>query len=185
MNILPRNPYPLGVQCNDEGVNFCLYADNTACVELCLFNAVDDNKESQRIKMYQRTHCVWHSFIKDIKSGQLYAYRVNGPYERHNGHRFNPNKLLLDPYAKAITGLPECRDEILGYDVNDVQDGNSFSVTDSVPFMPKCVAIDDAFNWEDDQPPKTKYHNSVTYELHVKGFTHLHPSIPDNIKGTV
>jgi isoamylase len=184
MNILPGNPYPLGAQATDEGVNFCLYADNAAKVELCLFNTVDDKKESQRIKMYQRTHCVWHTFIKGLKPGQLYAYRVNGPFEPHNGHRFNTNKLLLDPYAKAITGLPEWRDEIFGYDTHDPRNGDSFSVTDSAPFMPRCVVIDDAFNWEDDKPPKIKYHDSMVYELHVKGFTHLHPSIPGNIRGT-
>ena len=184
MNILPGSSYPLGAIWNGDGINFCLYADNATNVELCLFDAVDDKKETQRIKMQQRTYCVWHTYIKGLKPGQLYGYRVNGPYDPRNGQRFNPNKLLLDPNAKAITGLPEWRDEIFGYDIKDAQDGNSFSTTDSAPFMPKCVVIDDAFNWEDDCNPKTKYHNSIIYELHVKGFTHLHPLIPEEIKGT-
>ena len=184
LDALPGKPYPLGATWDDKGINFCLYADNATHVELCLFNSVDDKKETQRIKMQQRTHCVWHSFIPGLKPGQLYGYRVHGPYEPHNGHRFNPNKLLLDPYAKAITGLPEWRDEIFGYDRKNADNGNSFSITDSAPFMPKCVVVDDAFNWEGDQYPKTKYHNTIIYELHVKGFTQSHPSIPENIKGT-
>lgn len=184
MNMEAGNPFPLGAVWNGKGVNFCLYADKATHVELCLFNAVDDIKETERLPMKRRTHAVWHSFIKDLKPGQLYAYRVHGPYEPHNGHRFNANKLLLDPYAKAITGLPQWRDEIFGYDRKNPENGNSFSNTDSAPFMPKCVVIDDVFDWEGDQLLKTKYHNSIIYELHVKGFTKLHPNIPDEIKGS-
>ena len=184
LNVLPGKPYPLGATWDGEGINFCLYADNATHVELCLFNSTKSKTESARIKMYQRTHAVWHTYIRDLKPGQLYAYRVHGAYEPHNGHRFNPNKLLLDPYAKAITGLPEWGDEIFGYDRKHADNGNSFSTKDSAPFMPRCVVVNDAFNWEDDAHPKTKYHNTIIYELHVKGFTQLHPSIPDNIKGT-
>ncbi|MBV9962730.1 MAG: glycogen debranching protein GlgX [Parafilimonas sp.] len=184
MNVEPGKPFPIGATYYKDGVNFCLYSDNATGVELCLFSSVNDKHETHRIKMKKRTHCVWHSFIPGLKAGQLYAYRVYGPYEPHNGHRFNPNKLLLDPYAKAITAFTEWRDDIFGYNINDAQNGNSFSDTDSAPFMPKCVVVDDAFNWEDDAAPKTKYHNSIIYELHVKGFTHLHPSIPKEIKGT-
>src|SRR5690349_6841484 len=126
-------PYPLGAVYNGEGVNFCLYADNATEVELCLFDTVDDIKETHLIKMRQRTHCVWHSFIQGLKPGQLYAYRVNGPYEPQRGHRYNINKLLLDPYAKAITGLPEWRDELFSYDRQHPQNGNSFSHADRAP----------------------------------------------------
>jgi isoamylase len=184
LNALPGTPYPLGATWDGAGINFCLYADNATHIELCLFNSIKDKTESHRVKMRQRTHCVWHTYIPDLKPGQLYGYRVHGPYEPYNGHRFNPNKLLLDPYAKAITGLPKWGDEVFGYDRKNADNGNSFSIKNSAPFMPRCIVVNDAFDWEDDAHPKTKYHNTIIYELHVKGFTQLHPSIPNNIRGT-
>src|SRR5947208_2956624 len=108
VDVMAGKPYPLGATYDAHGVNFSLYADNATHVELCLFNSLQDKTESCRINMRQRTHCTWHTYIPNLHPGQLYAYRVHGPYEPHKGHRFNPNKLLLDPYAKAITGLPKC-----------------------------------------------------------------------------
>ena len=122
ITVYPGNPYPLGATWNGKGVNFALYADNATGVDLCLFNNTEQDVESVKIRMTERTHHVWHVFLPDIKPGQLYGYRVYGPYEPHNGHRFNPHKLLIDPYAKAIAGTIEWHDAMFGYEIgNPVQ----------------------------------------------------------------
>jgi isoamylase len=180
----PGSPYPLGATCNEEGVNFALFADNATGVELCLFNAPQDTKESVSIKIRERSHHVWHIFIPGIKPGQLYGYRVHGPYTPEEGHRYNPRKLLIDPYTKAIAGTIAWNDALFGYEIGNPAEDLSLSALDSAPFIPKSVVINDQFDWEDDQAPKTPYHRSVIYEAHVKGFTMMHPDIPENIKGT-
>jgi glycogen operon protein len=180
----PGSPYPLGAICNNEGVNFALYADNATGVELCLFNSVRDEKEFATIKIKERTHHIWHIFLPDVKPGQLYGYRVYGPFAPEEGHRYNHHKLLIDPYAKAIAGIIAWNDALFGYEIGNPDEDLSFSTLDSAPFIPKSVVINDHFDWGDDKPPKTPYHKSVIYEAHVKGFTKLHPEIPDEIKGT-
>ncbi|NDK57491.1 glycogen debranching protein GlgX [Pontibacter fetidus] len=182
--IYPGNPYPLGATWDGEGVNFALYADNATGVELCLFDDITSEQESVKIKLVERTHQIWHTYLPEVKPGQLYGYRVQGPYEPENGHRFNQNKLLLDPYAKAISGPVEWHDSLFGYKVGDSAEDLSFSETDSAPFIPKAVVIDPNFDWQGDKPPKIPYHKSVIYEAHVKGFTYLHPDIPEEIRGT-
>ncbi|MBC5774776.1 glycogen debranching protein GlgX [Pontibacter sp. KCTC 32443] len=184
IQIYPGNPYPLGATWDGEGVNFALYADNATGVELCLFDDVTSEQESVKIKMVERTHQIWHTYLPDVGPGQLYGYRVQGPYEPTQGHRFNENKLLLDPYAKAISGAVEWHDSLFGYKVGDPAEDLSFSETDSAPYIPKAVVIDPNFDWQGDKPPKTPYHKSIIYETHVKGFTYLHPEIPENIRGT-
>jgi len=177
-------PYPLGSTYDGKGVNFALYAENATGVELCLFNSPNDPTESLKIKIKERSHQVWHVYIPELEPGQLYGYRVYGPYEPHNGHRFNPNKLLIDPYAKAISGIIKVNDDLFGYEIGHPDEDLSYSEIDSAPSMAKCVVIDTKFNWENDKSPNIPYHQSIIYELHVKGFTKLHPDIPEEIRGT-
>jgi len=182
--IYPGKPYPLGATWDGEGGNFALFADSATAVELCLFKNKDDEVESQKIKVNERTHQIWHVYLPGVKPGQLYGYRVDGPYEPENGNRFNKNKLLIDPYAKAISGVIDWHDALYGYEIGNPDEDLSFSQMDSAPFMPKSVVIDPAFDWENDKPLGTPYHQSVIYEAHVKGFTKMHPEIPENIRGT-
>jgi isoamylase len=182
--IYPGNAYPLGATWDGQGVNFALYSENATGADLCLFNSADDEKEYERIKIEEVSHHVWHVYIPDLKPGQLYGYRVYGPYEPHNGHRFNPNKLLIDPYAKAVAGQVKWSDAVFGYEMGNPEEDLSFSETDSAPFVPKSVVIDHNFNWEGDRPPSIPYHQTIIYETHVKGFTKLHPDIPEEIRGT-
>lgn len=182
--IYPGNPYPLGATWDGKGVNFALFADNATKVELCLFKSPTDKSAFATIKFIERTHQVWHGYVPGIGPGQLYGYRVHGPYEPANGHRFNPNKLLIDPYAKAIAGTIDWHDSLFGYEINHPDEDFSFSETDSAPFIPKSVVVDSNYNWEGIKSPKIPYHKSIIYETHVKGFTQLHPDIPENIRGT-
>lgn len=184
ITIYPGNPLPLGATWDGKGVNFALYAENATAVELCLFNALEDDVETLKIKLFERTHQIWHIYLPDTKPGQLYGYRVYGPYEPENGYRFNSNKLLLDPYAKAISGTFIWNDALFGYELGNEQQDLSFSHTDSAPFTPKSVVIDPQFDWQGVGKPQIPYHESVIYEAHVKGFTKLHPEIPENIRGT-
>ncbi len=182
--VYPGHPYPLGATWDGSGVNFALYADNATGVTLCLFETNESGKESAKIEMTERTHQIWHVYLPDAKPGQLYGYRVTGPYDPRNGHRFHPFKLLIDPYAKAIAGTIEWHDSLFGYIKGAPDPDLTFNRTDSASHVPKCVVIDPNFDWEGDKLPKTSYHKSVIYEAHVKGFTQLHPEIPDEIKGT-
>lgn len=184
-NIYPGKPYPLGATYDGEGVNFALFSDNATGVELCLFYSSSENKVSEeRIKITERTHQIWHCYLPRVKTGQLYGYRVHGPYEPELGHRFNANKVLIDPYARAISGTINWHDSLFGYELGHQAEDLSFSTSDSSPYIPKAVVVDQSFDWEDDKPPRTPYHQSVIYEAHVKGFTQMHPDIPDEIKGT-
>lgn len=184
ITVYPGHPYPLGATWDGNGVNFALYADNATAVELCLFDSNESGEETEKIELTERTHQIWHVYLPDAKPGQLYGYRVHGPYDPQNGHRFNPFKLLIDPYAKAIAGTIEWHDSLFGY-IMGVPDADlTFNRTDSAPYVPKCVVIDPNFDWDGDKPPKTSYHKSIIYETHIKGFTNLNPDIPDEIKGT-
>lgn len=180
----PGSPYPLGATWDGNGVNFALYADKATGVELCLFKSTTDEKEFVKLKMNERSHQVWHIYIPGLKPGQLYGYRVHGAYEPNNGQRFNPHKLLLDPYAKAIAGKIEWSDSLFGYEVGSEEEDLSLSEQDSAAFLPKCVVIDPTFDWESDTPPRIPYHKSIIYEAHVRGFTMLHPDIPKDIRGS-
>ncbi|MDB5150993.1 MAG: glycogen operon protein, partial [Mucilaginibacter sp.] len=183
-NILPGKPFPLGTTWDGRGVNFALYSENATGVELCLFDAENGQRETAKIKITEKTDFIWHIYIKDLAPGQLYGFRVYGPYEPENGHRFNANKLLIDPYAKAISGSIEWNDALFSYKVGDPQEDLSFSETDSAPYLPKSVVIDHHFNWEEDIAPAYQYYNTVIYEAHVKGFTKLNPDIPEELRGT-
>jgi isoamylase len=182
--VYPGNPYPLGATWDVEGVNFALYADNATGVDLCLFNSIEDDTESIKIRMKERSHHVWHVYVPDLLPGQLYGYRVYGPFEPLKGCRYNPNKLLIDPYAKAISGTIQWHESLFGYEMGHPDEDLSFNDQDSAPYIPKAVVTDPNFDWEGDKSPKTPYYKSVIYETHVKGFTKLHPEIPKNIQGT-
>jgi isoamylase len=178
----PGNPYPLGATCDGEGTNFALYSENGTAVELCLFDL--NHKETARIKVTERSHHVWHIYIPGIQSRQLYGYRVYGPYEPENGYRFNPNKLLIDPYAKAISGTIKWDEALYGYHPGAENEDLSFNEADSGTLMPKSVVVDFSFDWGNDKPLKIPYHKTIIYEAHVKGLSFLHPAIPENIRGT-
>jgi len=180
----PGQPYPLGATWDGEGVNFALYAENATSVELCLFDAPKDAAERDCVKLADRNNHVWHIYLPGIKPGQLYGYRADGPFEPNEGHRFNRNKVLIDPYAKAIAGTVSWHDSLFGYEMGHPDQDLSFNAADSAPFIPKSVVIDGQFDWENDQPLKTPYHESIIYETHVKGFTQLHPDIPEELRGT-
>jgi glycogen operon protein len=182
--IYPGNPYPLGATPDKEGVNFAVYAENATGVDLCLFSSLQDEVENLKIRMKERSHHIWHVYVPGLKPGQLYGYRVFGKYEPYEGHRFNPNKLLIDPYAKAVSGTISWDDSLFGYEVGNRLQDVSFSTADSAPFIPKSVVVDPEFDWEGDTPPNIPYHQTIIYETHVKGFTELHPEIPEEIRGT-
>jgi isoamylase len=182
-SIQTGTPFPLGATWKGNGVNFALYTENASGVDLCLFDN-DTRTESHRINLLERTGNIWHVFLTHVKPGQLYGYRVKGPYEPHNGHRFNENKLLIDPYAKAISGTIQWHDSLFAYEIGSNEEDLSFSKTDSAPFIPKSVVIDPHFDWEGDQLLKTPFHNSIIYEMHVKGFSRLNPEIPEHLRGT-
>ncbi len=184
ITVYTGTPYPLGATWDGKGVNFALYAENAEGVDLCLFDDEENPLESVKIRIQERSHHVWHVYVPGLKPGQLYGYRVYGPYEPENGHRFNPHKLLIDPYAKAISGTIQWHNSLFGYIIGDEQADLSFSTEDSAPYIPKSVVVDSNFDWGDDTPPRIPYHRSIIYETHVKGFTQLHPDIPDEIKGT-
>ncbi|MCX6967916.1 MAG: glycogen debranching protein GlgX [Verrucomicrobia bacterium] len=177
-------PYPLGATWRGNGVNFALYSENATGVDLCLFDSADAPHEQIRIRMTEQTDQVWHVFLPEVRPGQLYGYRVYGPYEPAKGARFNSSKLLIDPYAKAIAGQVIWGDEMMGYDAHAPERDLSRDYRDDAWGMPKSVVVDTAFDWEGDQPPRTPLHESMIYEVHVKGFTKLCETLPEKIRGT-
>ncbi len=183
MAVWPGNPYPLGATWDGEGVNFALFSEHASKVELCLF-AQGGRAESQRIPLAWQTDQVWHCYLPEARPGLLYGYRVHGPYNPKKGQRFNPKKLLLDPYAKALSGQLRWHNALFGYRVGSPLHDLSRDRRSSAPYMPKCQVIDSAFTWGDDRPPRTSWHDTIIYELHVKGFTCLHPLIPKELRGT-
>ncbi|AFY87037.1 glycogen debranching protein GlgX [Chroococcidiopsis thermalis] len=177
----PGNVYPLGSCWDGKGTNFTLFSENATGVELCLF---DRDDEETRIQLTEVSNFVWHGYIPGIGPGQRYGYRVHGPYAPQEGHRFNPNKLLIDPYTKAIAGEVGNGPELYGYSWESEEADLSFSDLDSAPLMPKSVVVDQSFNWEDDKLLRTPWNETIIYETHVKGFTKLHPDIPEELRGT-
>jgi glycogen operon protein len=165
-------------------VNFALFSEHAIGVELCLFEGEDSETEFARIPVTEYTDHVWHIYLPEARPGLRYGYRVHGPYEPANGHRFNPAKLLLDPYTRAIDGAPRWSDALFAYRVGDPAEDLSLDDRDSAPAMPKSVVIDTAFTWGHDRPPRTPWNETVIYEVHVKGFTARHPDVPKSQRGT-
>ena len=177
-------PFPRGATWDGAGVNFALFSANATKVEVCLFDQKGE-QEIQRIPLPEYTDEIWHGYVPDIGPGTLYGYRVYGPYAPEEGHRFNPNKLLLDPYACAHFGELKCDPALFGYTVGSEQGDLSFDERDSAPFMPKCIVVDPAFEWvEKTTRHQVAWDRTIVYEMHVRGFTKMHPAVPEKERGT-
>jgi len=177
----PGHSYPLGATGDGAGVNFALFSETASGVDLCLF---DEQCRETRIPIREQTEHVWHIYLPEARPGIRYGYRVKGPWEPHQGHRFNPAKLLLDPYARAIEGEITWSDELFGYKVGDPLADLARDDLDSAPFMPKSVVIDTAFTWGADRALRIPWRETIIYEAHVKGLTMRHPDVPENLRGT-
>jgi glycogen operon protein len=176
-------PFPLGATWDGIGVNFALFSAHATKVELCLFD-IDGERELERIELPEYTDEVWHGYLLDARPGTVYGYRVYGPYEPKEGHRFNPNKLLMDPYAKQLVGEVTWDPALFGYTIGSPDKDLSFDERDSAKFVPKCRVIDPAFTWGLDRKPQTPWDQTVFYEAHLRGFTQMHPDVPEEARGT-
>ncbi|HEX3567522.1 MAG TPA: glycogen debranching protein GlgX [Acidimicrobiales bacterium] len=184
MRIWPGSPHPLGATWDGEGVNFAIFSEHATSVELCLFDTPESAEPSAQVSMAAATDRVWHAYLPDVRPGALYGYRVDGPYKPEEGHRFNPAKLLIDPYANAVSGTIRWSDELYGYTIGDPAEDLSQDPRDSAGAMPKCVVADPAFTWGDDRAPNTPWNRTVIYECHVRGMTMRHPGVPEDLRGT-
>ena len=182
----PGAPAPLGATWDGEGTNFAIFSEHGTRVDLCLFAHPEEGIESDRIELPERTEHVWHGYLPDVRPGQAYGYRVHGPHAPTEGLRFNPAKLLLDPYAKAISGTIEWNDALSGYPVRSVDPDRDLIADqqDSAGKLPKSLVVESAFTWGDDRSPRTPWNRTLIYECHVKGMTMLHPDVPESLKGT-
>lgn len=180
----PGLPFPQGATALEGGVNFAIFAESAEAVDLCLFVSPRSRRESQRIRLNHQTGGVWHAFVPGLGAGQLYGYRVHGPYDPERGLRFNPNKLLLDPYAKAIGRHLKWDDSLYGYEIGHPDEDLSFDTRDSAPFAPLGCVVDQDFDWEGDVLLNRPWHETVIYEAHVKGLTEQHPNVPKRLRGT-
>ena len=178
MRVWPGSPRPLGATWDGEGVNFAIFSENATAVQLLLFDDADSGTPSATVSLHEVTDRVWHAYLPDVRPGDLYGYKIDGPYEPSSGHRFNNRKLLIDPYAKAVSGLIDWDDDLFGYTVGDEEEDLSFDPRDSSARMPKSVVVDPAFTWGDDRPPRTPWNRTVIYEAHVRGMTMQHQGIP-------
>ncbi len=183
--ILPGTPYPLGATRDGAGVNFSIFSEHATGVMLCLFGgaAVAGNGEIARIPLVERTEHIWHVYVRGVRPGQRYGYRVSGPYDPPAGHRFNSAKLLLDPYARALDRTPRWHNSMVGYRSTAVDAAPRLDLRNSAPAMPKCVVVDSAYDWDGDRKPAIPWQDLVIYEAHVKGMTALHPGVPRQIRG--
>ncbi|MGF2035088.1 MAG: glycogen debranching protein GlgX [Nostoc sp. CmiVER01] len=179
--VWPGNVYPLGATWDGKGTNFALFSENATGVELCLFDA--DNEEI-RLPLTEKNNFVWHAYLPGVGPGQRYGFRVHGPWAPELGHRFNPNKLLIDPYAKAIDGEIIDNPANFGYSLDALEQDLSFSDLDNAEIVPKSIVVDQSFDWGDDKLLSIPWHETIIYETHVKGFTKLHPEIPEELRGT-
>ncbi|WP_254606567.1 glycogen debranching protein GlgX [Sphingomonas bacterium] len=177
------SPYPLGAMFDGEGINFAVFSAHATKMELCVFDPAG-RREAKRYAMPEWTDEVWHGYLPDAGPGLVYGYRATGPYEPEQGHRFNPNKLLLDPYARKLAGQIRWTDALSGYQVNSRRGDLSFDRRDSAPAMPKAVVVDDHFDWSQDRRPHTPWAETVVYEAHVKGLTRLFELVPPRERGT-
>jgi isoamylase len=174
-------PFPRGAQFDGQGTNFALFSAHATRVELCLF---DDDGNETRVDLPEFTDEVWHGYLPDVKPGQLYGYRVHGPYEPAQGHRFNANKLLIDPYARELAGDLVWRDELFGYTIGHPDADLSFDERDSAPYVPKAVVVEETYDWAGDERLQTPWDSTIVMETHVRGYTMRHPGVADDVRGT-
>jgi isoamylase len=181
MKVWPGSPYPLGATWDGIGVNFALFSEHATSVDLCLFDSPYAGRETHTVRLRERTEQVWHGYLPDVRPGQLYAYRVDGPYEPRSGHRFNQAKLLFDPYAKAVGRNVRWHDSMFGFPIGapDARDDR-----DNAAYAPLAAVVDPAFTWSGDHLLRRSWHDTVIYELHVRGFTKKHPDVPEDLRGT-
>ncbi|WP_208426609.1 MULTISPECIES: glycogen debranching protein GlgX [Salinibacter] len=183
-HIQPGKPYPRGATWDGIGVNFALHSAHADRVELLLFEDADAPEPAVTFELPEHTGPIWHGYVTNVRPGQLYGYRVYGPYDPANGHRFNPNKVLLDPYAKAIGRPLRWDDSLFGYDVDAEGDDRSFNTQDSAPHAPLAAVVEETFAWGNDQSPEIPWQDTLIYETHVKGMTQKHPDVPERLRGT-
>src|SRR6266702_5039319 len=176
-------PFPLGATWDGLGVNFALFSAHATKVELCLFDESGET-ELERVELPEYTDEVWHGYLPMARPGTVYGYRVHGAYEPDAGHRSNPNKLLIDPYARQLVGELRWGPELFGYRLDHPDKDKSFDERDSAPLMLKCRVIDPAFTWGSGRKPETSWARTIFCEMHVKGFTKLHPLVPEADRGT-
>jgi len=184
MKMQPGRPYPLGATWDGVGANFALFSEHATAVELCLFDSADAKTETHRLKLPEQTDQVWHGYLPDIQPGQLYGFRVHGPYEPEKGHRFNPAKVVLDPYAKAIGRQVKWAPEMFGYTLGHAQADLIRDDRDNAAWAPLATVIDSSFTWGADRSPAIPWHRTVIYEMHPKGFTQLMADVPASRRGT-
>ncbi|MBA3295919.1 MAG: glycogen debranching protein GlgX [Acidobacteria bacterium] len=182
LRVWPGSPYPLGASWDGAGVNFAIFSEHANRVDLCLFDSPDAAAESLTIRLPEQTDMVWHGYLPDLHPGQLYGFRVHGPFAPALGHRFNPNKLVLDPYAKVIGRDVRWNESLFGFIFGG--DDTTFDPRDSGAHAPLAAVVDDAFTWGEDRAPRTPWHETLIYELHVKGFSKLNPHVPEALRGT-
>lgn len=184
MRTRPGTPYPLGATWDGQGVNFAIFSKHAIGVKLCLFDTVDAKKESVIIGLTEQTNMIWHIYLPDARPGWLYGYRVMGPYEPESGHRFNPAKLLIDPYAKEIARTIRWNDAMSAFPVGDPSEDLVPDPQDNAADTSLCKVVDSTYEWGNDRPPRHPWHETLIYETHVKGLTALHPQVPKSLRGT-
>jgi isoamylase len=182
--VLPGKPYPLGATYQGNGVNFAVFSEHARKMEVCLFDPRDPSRELARHVLPEHTQHVWHGFIPGLQTGTLYGLRAHGSYEPRRGLRFNPHKLLVDPYARALHGQVDFSAPVYPYLQTDAEQDLSFDIRDSASGVPKAVVLTDDFDWEGDRPPAVPWNRTLLYEAHVKGLTRLHPALPEHQRGT-
>ena len=184
IRVRPGRPYPLGATWDGEGTNFAIFSEHADAVDLCLFDRDHPDVETSRVRMHERTDMVWHCYLPDVRPGSFYGYRVHGPWAPREGHRFNAAKLLIDPYAKAVSGELQWDEAVYGH-ATGIPDGDLVrDDRDSAPFVPRSVVEDPAFAWGDDRAPRVPWNRTVIYEAHARGLTMRHPGVPKELRGT-
>ena len=183
-DVWPGSPYPLGATFDGRGTNFAVFSSVATKVEICTFDPSDPSRELRRFELPEVSGYIWHGYVPELGPGTLYGLRVHGPYDPEHGHRCNPNKLLVDPYAKAIEGHIDWSQPILSYVPGQAEEDLALDSRDSAAGVPKCMVISDDFDWGDDRRPDVPWRKTIIYEVHVKGFTKRHPQVPEPLRGT-